>query len=161
MTQPTINVGAIQSPKLGHIPTLWNSKFCRLISKVPGCNSCYRTVGSASCQSAVYKSSIPCLNSGRWAILQERTLRAVKIQCWLTLQVEVLTVKGRDKEGKGYKQQGGTEISELQCSREAIGYKYGVQSWVRRPGRWEPRFKIAVYEGKVIEKADALFLLCY
>ena len=52
-------------------------------------------------------------------------------------------------------------MSELQCSRAAIGYKYRVQSWVRMPGRWGPRFKITVYEGKVIENADPLFLLCY
>lgn len=84
-------------------------------------------MGSASCQSAVYKSSIPCLFSGRLAILQERTLRAVKIQCWLTLQVEVLTAKGRDKEGKAYKQQGGTEMSELQRSR-VINMEYRAGS---------------------------------
>lgn len=127
MTQPPTNVGATQNPKLGHIPTLWNSKVCRLISKVPECNPCYRTVGSASCQSAVYKLSIPRLFSGRLAILQERTLRAVKIQCWLTLQVEVLTAKGRDKEGKAYKQQGGTEMSELQRSR-VINMEYRAGS---------------------------------
>lgn len=41
MTQPTTNGGAIKSPKLGHIPTLWNSKFSLLFSKVLQCNSCY------------------------------------------------------------------------------------------------------------------------